>query len=133
VDRASLTFAGLPLAAGQSTVAPAVVTNTGNVSLAVRISGTTLSSDSKGMAAQSRLGVAVVASAAACTTAAVTDPTTALAGFSTPAASPLVTLAPGAAGVLCFELKLNAAAPSSVQGGSTAFGVTVEGNQVAAS
>lgn len=132
IDRSALAFGGLPLAAGQSGVAPAVVTNTGNVALTVRVSGTTVTSDTKGMAAQSRLGVAAVASTAACTTAAVADPTTALSGFSTSATTPLVILQPGTSSVLCFELKLDSAAPTSVQGGATAFAVTVQGNQVAA-
>ncbi|MEL4319590.1 TasA family protein [Leifsonia sp. YIM 134122] len=124
-----ISFSQMPLAPGTMGIAAIKVTNSGTIPLDLHVLSTTVSSTTNALAPQLRLGVAAVASSAACTGAAVADPTVALASFSTPASPGLSTLAAGVSTYLCFELKLDSAAPQSVQGGTATFTITLEGNQ----
>jgi predicted ribosomally synthesized peptide with SipW-like signal peptide len=124
-----ITFTQMPLAPGTAGIAAVKVTNTGSIPLDLHVLSTTVGSTTNALAPQLRLGVATVTASASCTGAAVPDPTTALASFSTPASPGLATLAAGVSTYLCFELKLDSAAPQSVQGGTATFTITLEGNQ----
>lgn len=124
-----ITFTPMPLAPGTTGIAAVKVTNTGNIPLDLHVLSTTVASTTNALAPQLRLAVATVATSASCTAAAVADPTVALASFSTPASPGLATLAAGVTTYLCFELKLDSAAPQSVQAGTATFSITLEGNQ----
>jgi hypothetical protein len=120
-------LAGLGLAAlapGRSALAPLTLRNTGTTPVAVRVAGTDITDQTKGLAAS--LTVSVTPSLT-CAAGLPGSQNGALAGFTTP--SPLSSLPAGAELLVCLEVRLDPAAPPAVQGGAAGFVMTFEATQ----
>jgi hypothetical protein len=111
------------LAPGQSLIAPLTLRNTGSTPLGVRVAGTDITGESNGLAASLAASVTQAASCAPGLPGARSAP---LAGFATP---PLASLPAGSDLSVCLEVRLDPAAPATVQGGSAGFTMTFEATQ----
>ena len=110
------------LAPGRSQVAPLAIANTGTTRLSVTVSGTEVLAQSNSLASF------VTASLVAADCAVATFVPAPLGGFTTTAAP--VVLEPGETRQFCLAISLATAAPSSVQGGSATFAMTINAVQV---
>jgi len=111
------------LAPGRSQVAPLAIANTGTTRLSVTVSGTEVLAQSNSLA--SFVTASLVAAADCAVATFVPAP---LGGFTTTAAP--VVLEPGETRQFCLAIGLATAAPSSVQGGSATFAMTINAVQV---
>lgn len=110
---------------GFAVAGSAVVTNTGTVPLVLRSQGLTPPAVGTPFTGALTVGVAVVANAAACTTA--VSPTVS-GTFAAPPSGDLGTLAVGASATVCVRASLPAAAPANAANtGSASFAVLVDG------
>lgn len=116
------------LAPGRSTATALTVANTGTTAASVAVSSTTVGAQTNSLGSYLTATLTPVSGSSACTVGLV-GTTGALTGFTSTIAP--VTIASGASATLCLELKLSASAPSSAQGGSAPFTVTLTGSQVA--
>jgi hypothetical protein len=107
------------LTPGRSVLATATVTNAGSVPVSASVSSTDILTNTNGLAASLSLTVTPVSSAGACAAGLGGGTTGALASFTTTSAP--YAMPPGAGQIVCFELRLDSAAPASVQGGATSF------------
>ncbi|MCU1552322.1 MAG: hypothetical protein JWR36_2882 [Glaciihabitans sp.] len=115
------------LAPGKSVLATATVKNAGSTPVSARVASTSIISNTNGLADSLTLTLTPVASAGACIAGLAGGTTAALASFNT-AAAPYAMPA-GASQLVCFELKLDSTAPSSVQGGSATFRLNLIADQ----
>jgi len=112
------------LTPGTTRTAPATLRNTGAVPVDVRVSGTVATNpDGRNLAGSLRMRVGVAG--AGCS--AMPGIEAAAQGYST---GTLLRLAPTQAATACVTVVLEAAAATSVQGGTTRFTTTVTANQV---
>jgi hypothetical protein len=122
---------GLPtakLAPGHSVLATATFKNTGITPVKASVSSTTITANSNGLASSLTVIVTPVSSVANCTTGLTGGTTAALGSFNTTSAP--YSMPAGSSQLVCFELKLDSAAPTSEEGGSTTFRMNVVANQV---
>lgn len=115
------------LAPGQSVLAPLTLRNTGSTPVGVRVAGTVVTADANGLAGSLAVSVTPVSPTTACAAQLPGAQNAPLDGFATP--STLPSLVPGAELAACLEVRLDTAAPSSVQGGSAGFVMTFEATQ----
>jgi hypothetical protein len=121
----TLAFPTTKLAPGHSVLATATFKNTGSVPISVSVTSTTVNS-TNGLA--SSLTITVTRISSACTAGLSGGTTAALASFNTTSAP--YAMPSGASQLVCFELKLDSAAPASEEGGSTTFTMNILANQV---
>lgn len=112
------------LAPGESATAPLTVRNTGTTPVSIRVSGTEVTAEVNGLADSL---TASVTPSVTCSAGLPGGQTGALRDFAT--ASPLGMLAPGGELAICLEVRLDGAAPGSMQGGSADFVMTFEATQ----
>ena len=121
---ATIDTAGLALLSpGKSIVAPLIIANTGSTPLSVFVSETRVVSQSAGLAASLRLRLAPAETCAVNFAGGTAAP---LIGFTTTA----IGMDTGATASYCLEISLAANAPASVQGGTAAFTLMLDANQV---
>lgn len=111
------------LALGESTVAPVTITNTGTTPVSVVVSSTTIVSESRGLAGSLALRFEP---AETCETSVAGTSAASIAGFVTLPQR----LETGTSAAYCLEIFLTEHAPTSVQGGSAAFTLVLDANQV---
>ena len=127
VSTLSLSTAGMY--PGLTVYGPVMVNNTGDVPLTMRVTALTPPTASTTFSQSLTIGVAVVASLAACTTGVVPTWT----GTFAAAAAGVIgsTLAVGGSAILCVTVTLPLAAPAGSQSQSaTNFGLQINGTQV---
>lgn len=121
---------GTVLYPGAAIRGSAVVTNTGQVPLQLRVAGLTPPAGATPFSSALTIGVGVAASAAACT--AGSTPLWSGTFAAAPAADLAgVTLAPGASTTLCVTASLPTTAPDAAKGQpAAAFSVLIDGRQI---
>jgi predicted ribosomally synthesized peptide with SipW-like signal peptide len=112
------------LTPGASALAPLMLRNTGTTTLGVRVAGTDVTAEANGLSSSLRVSVTPSAS---CVPGLPGAQNAALAGFAT--SSPLASFGAGDELAVCLEVRLDPAAPASVQGGSADFVLTFEATQ----
>jgi hypothetical protein len=135
VNGATTTAIGFPtnaMAPGSSRVAAVTVANTGSVKVSavgtVAITGSTAGAGGSNAIAQYlTLTATQVSSASACTAGLTGGTTMALSSWTNSGAP--YDIPAGVSVPVCFELKLSATAPQSVQGATTSFSVNITGTQ----
>lgn len=115
------------LGPGQPATTALTIANTGTTPADVAVSSTAIGTQSGSLANYLTARVSPVANTGACTPG-LGSAAAPLSGFTSPT---LMTLQPGATGILCLELTLANTAPASTQNGSAAFTMTITGTQVA--
>jgi hypothetical protein len=123
----TLTMPTTALAPGKSVLATATVANAGTVPISASVESTTITANTNNLASSLTLTISPVASAGACAIGVSGGTTAALTSFNTTSAP--YAMPAGASQIVCFELKLDNAAPASEQGGSTTFRLNLVANQ----
>jgi len=119
------------LGPGESTTTPLTIANTGSTPVSLAVTDTAIGTDAASLAVAPQLTATLtsVADPTRCQAGLTGGSTGTLTGFTTTSA-PIV-LAKDANATLCLQLSLATSAPSTMQGKSAAFTMSLTGTQVA--